>query len=383
MTLPAAPQRWNIDELTVARTQAIAGFGFTERQARFLVTVMLHSGVFVERQYCAFAGIVHGQKTHDFLERLSSRGLAKPIAVGPLHRGRVFHVQHKPLYAALGETDNRHRKPMSTGRMVERLMILDAVLDDRTFTWLATESDKRSYFMRKLGSDLPLKEYPRLTFGTPPAETVRLFPDKLPIGIQGDWHTHLLLYLVTRPDPMDFCVFLLRHAELLRSLHQWTIRVLFPQPFARGIPRFGHAAREVLATPINYETQPELLWYFRERQKRPHDRPPSEDQRFRTAALYYRAPRFRALYRAWEHQGDGVVYATPSGVLKDKLERREGRFEFLPLTRQYLHLASLVGVAEHVTVETPPGTTSRNPVVPRTVAKVTVRPKTGITVATT
>jgi len=345
MTLPTAPKSWNIDELTVDRTQAVAAFGFTERQARFLVTVMLHSGVFVERQYCAFAGIVHGQKTHDFLERLSTRGMAKAIAVGPLHRGRLLHVYHKPLYAAIDETDNRHRKPMSTGRMIERLMILDAVLDDPTFTWLATESDKRSYFIRQLGNDLPLKEYPRLTFGEGTAQTVRLFPDKMPIGIQRDRWDHRFLYLVTRPDPMDFRVFLLRHAEMLRSVHQWTIRVLFPQPFARGIPRFGHAAREVLATPINYETQPELLWYFRERQKRPYDRVPSEDQRFRTAALYYRAPRFRALYRAWEHQGDGVVYATPSAVLKDKLERREGRFEFLPLTRQYLHLSSLVGVA--------------------------------------
>ena len=33
---------------------------------------------------------------------------------------------------------------MSTGRMIERLMVLDAVLDDATFTWLATEFDKRS-----------------------------------------------------------------------------------------------------------------------------------------------------------------------------------------------------------------------------------------------
>jgi hypothetical protein len=33
---------------------AVAGFGFTERQARFLVTVMVYSGVFLERQYCAF-----------------------------------------------------------------------------------------------------------------------------------------------------------------------------------------------------------------------------------------------------------------------------------------------------------------------------------------
>ena len=345
MTLPPPPRAWNIDELTVDRTQAVAAFGFTERQARFLATVMLHSGVFVERQYCAFAGIVHGQKSHDFLERLSTRGMAKAIAVGPLHRGRLFHVYHKPLYAAIGETDNRHRKPMSTGRMIERLMVLDAVLDDSTFTWLATEFDKRSHFIRQLGNDLPLKEYPRLTFGHGTAQTVRLFPDKMPIGIQRDRWDHRFLYLVTRPEPMDFRMFLLRHAELLRSLHQWTIRVLVPQPFARGIPRFGHAARDTIATPINSEASPEILWYFRERRAGPRERSPAEAQRFQTAAMCYRAPRFRALYRAWLHQGDGVIWATPSAVLQDKLEARLGRFEFVPLSRQYLHLSSLVGVA--------------------------------------
>jgi hypothetical protein len=125
------------------------------------------------------------------------------------------------------------------------------------------------------------------------------------------------------------CVFLLRHAELLRSVHQWTIRVLFPQPFARGIPHFGPAAREVLATPINPDARAELLWYFEERQTGTRDRSPADEQRFRTASLYYRAPRFRALYRAWLHQGDTVIWAAASSVLKDKLERREGRFEFV------------------------------------------------------
>jgi hypothetical protein len=61
-----------------------------------------------------------------------------------------MNVHHKPLYAAIRQIDNRHRKPMSTGRMIERLMVLDAVLDDATFTWLATEFDKRSYFIRVL-----------------------------------------------------------------------------------------------------------------------------------------------------------------------------------------------------------------------------------------
>ena len=55
---------------------------------------MIHSGVFVERHYCRFAGIVHGQKTHDFLRKLVERGYARPIQVGSLHRGRLFHVSH-------------------------------------------------------------------------------------------------------------------------------------------------------------------------------------------------------------------------------------------------------------------------------------------------
>lgn len=59
-----------------ARVKAVVKFGFTERQARFLVTVMLHSGVCLLRQYTAFAGIVHGQKTRKFFAKLVRRGYA-------------------------------------------------------------------------------------------------------------------------------------------------------------------------------------------------------------------------------------------------------------------------------------------------------------------
>jgi len=89
-------------ELTIAdmrnsvredRVQTVASFGFTERQARFLVNVLVFAGVFLERQYCAFAGIVHGQKTHNFLAKLVSRGYATAISPGAVHRGRIVHVR--------------------------------------------------------------------------------------------------------------------------------------------------------------------------------------------------------------------------------------------------------------------------------------------------
>ena len=60
MNLPPPPDRWTIELANAQRLNAIASFGFTERQARFLVNLLLHSGVFVERQYCSFGGIVHG-----------------------------------------------------------------------------------------------------------------------------------------------------------------------------------------------------------------------------------------------------------------------------------------------------------------------------------
>src|SRR5437660_3352514 len=98
-----------------ARVGTLMRFGFSERQARFLVHVLVFSGVFLERQYRAFTGLAHGQKTHDFLTKLVTAGYATPITPGALHRGRLYHVQYKPLYEAIGEANNRHRRPASLG----------------------------------------------------------------------------------------------------------------------------------------------------------------------------------------------------------------------------------------------------------------------------
>jgi len=345
VNLPQPPTNWDIERLTGERTEAVSAFGFTDRQARFLVEVLVHSGVFVERQYCAFAGITHGQKTTDFLRRLVERGYARPIQVGALHRGRLFHVHHKPLYAAVGQADNRHRKPMVLGRMVERLMVLDAVLADRNFVWLGTEFDKRSYFLRLLQGRVELREFPRLTFGSGPTSIHRYFPDKLPIGVERSRTDHVFMYLVTSAVPMDFRLFLLRHSEVLRPLVRWTIRVLVPGPFASAIRVFGQAAREGLATPIEPSTADALRWFFAERQRRQQSPSEPPDERFRSASRAYQAPRFRALFRVWQDDGDAAIWAAQSPVLRDALQRGEGRVEFVTLTRQYLHLALLVGVA--------------------------------------
>ena len=58
------------------RIKAMAEFGFKECQARFLVTVMLHAGVCVPRQYAAFAGTAYGHNVAKFFTRLVQRGYA-------------------------------------------------------------------------------------------------------------------------------------------------------------------------------------------------------------------------------------------------------------------------------------------------------------------
>ena len=52
------------------RVKAVCEFGFTSRQARFLVAVMLHGGVCVPRQYARLAGTAYGHKVNVFFDKL-------------------------------------------------------------------------------------------------------------------------------------------------------------------------------------------------------------------------------------------------------------------------------------------------------------------------
>jgi len=329
-----------------SRIGTLRRFGFTDRQTRFLVHVLVFSGVFLERQYRTFTGLVHGQKTHDFLTTLVAAGYATPITPGALHRGRLFHVQYKPLYEAIGEPNNRHRKPASLGRFVERLMLLDAVLADRRHGWLGTEQDKRTYFRAALERDVPDAWYPHLTFGDGREKTTRFFPDKLPIGVplNGE-RRHVFLYLATREVPTDFRVFLLRHIDLLGSVDEWTIRVLLPRRFRKAAALYRYAFRDAFLLPLTPTDVEQLDWYFRGRQGAAVCPSPDPDLDLAIARRKFAAARFEAIYRMWQRHGAQVLSALQSTILKDHLQRGWGRLEFAELPHQYLQLTPLVGAA--------------------------------------
>lgn len=110
------------------RVQAVAKFGFTERQARFLAIVMLHGGICVRRQYARFAGTACGQKRQRVFRqacrariRLSMRLCSQPR--------ESSHVHDRALYGAIGEANSRYRQPVPARAIFERLLRLDAVIE--------------------------------------------------------------------------------------------------------------------------------------------------------------------------------------------------------------------------------------------------------------
>ena len=325
------------------RVNAIVARGYTERQARFLVLVMLHSGVCTMRQYCQFAGISRGQKSQDFFSTLVAREHATSTA-DTSGAVKIFHIYGSSIYDAIGEPDNRNRKAPSVAAAVERVMLLDAVLACTDMRWLATEREKVSYFTKVLGVGFQRCELPQLVFGKPPDVTVRYFPDKLPIGLDASGQT-VVTFLVTRPAPVDFRAFLQRHAELLRALPQWRLRLLIPGHFAESEPTYLAAVRDELFSPIRPGAVDELQWFFQQKAVAAEGGTILEAGRFYTAQRAFDGPRFRALYRRWREMGPRALAALSSPVLAEAVERGTGEVETHVLAHSYSQLQSMVGTA--------------------------------------
>ena len=241
------------------RVKAIAEFGFTERQARFLVTVMLHSGLCVPRQYASFAGTAYGHKITRFFDKLVQFGYA--TACGCLHnRAALYHVKHHALYRAIEQPHSRYRRPVPARQAIERLMRLDIIVLYPDLMWLGTEDEKVAFFAM-MAASLPRERLPHITVGRRASQRVRLFPEDQPIGVTSTGRV-VFTYVVAGGYIEEFRAFVQRHADLMRALPGWTLRALFPRQVAGAMSRFETAARDELATPLRTDTLAELKRYF-------------------------------------------------------------------------------------------------------------------------
>ena len=324
------------------RAQALAKRGFTERQARFLTIVMLHTGVCVPRQYARFCGIVYGEKTRKFFVKLVRLRYASMFDCRH-NRARIYHVDQRALYAAIGEADSRLRKPVTLNHAIQRLMVLDAIVEDPDLVWLGTADEKTAHLLAL--TRIEHADLPHVSVGEGEARTVRYFPDRLPIGI------HLagrgvVVYVVTDPWPDEFRVFLERHAALLRSLPAWTLRIVVPPHFPDIAQRSKQVVWNQLLTPLRTEMLDELRWYFA--QVRTHPTPSRSDdldERFYRGRGAFSAPRFKALYKVWKQDGEPVLAGAGSRAIGDAVEAGAGCVEVLELGHRYGHLSPLASVA--------------------------------------
>jgi hypothetical protein len=324
------------------RVQAIAKKGFTERQARFLTTVMLHTGVWVPRQYARFCGIVYGQKTRKFFAKLVRLKYASMFDCRH-NRARIYHLNQRALYAVIGEADSRFRKPVTLNHAIQRLTVLDAIVEDPDLVWLGTADEKAAHLLAL--TRIEQADLPHASVGEGEARTVRYFPDRLPIGI------HLagrgvLVYVITDPWLDQFRVFLERHAALLRSLPAWTLRIVVPPQFPDIAQQSKQVVWNQLLTPLRSEMLDELRWYFE--QVRSHPTPSRSndlDERFYQARDAFSAPRFKALYKAWKQGGEAAIASAGSRAISDAVEAGSGHVETLKLGHRYGHLSPLATVA--------------------------------------
>lgn len=165
--------------LFTERVEALRPFGYDEVEAAFLATAALTSGYFLRRQFATFAGCKQGRRDSTFAAKLVRNGHGKLASLR--HNRLLYHLSSKPLYEALGATDNRNRRHHHVFTIKNRVMALDFVLQHESDRLLVTESEKVSYFCDERG--MSRSELPTRTYSGPDDErkTHRFFVEKQPI----------------------------------------------------------------------------------------------------------------------------------------------------------------------------------------------------------
>lgn len=328
------------------RRDGLVQLGFTPRQAGFLELVMLHAGVCVTRQYTAYCGIKFGHNTREFFERLVSRRYATAY---PCRRNgaRIFHLHHKRLYLAIGQADNRNRRPATLSRALERLLIFDALLvpDLRPLRWFGTPDEKIAHFLsidRVTRADLPA-----LRFARAGHLEERYFWHKFPIGITpADARVHFLVPF-TDARGQGLRAWLADHRRLLERLPRWTVGIIVPKALmsTEAVPEA--IMRTFFAPPLQARVVDEFKWYCETREAvETATAAPADVSRYATARRAYASSRFYDAYRRWRKIHDSAVFdELRSGRLYEAWQRRHLTWNCHVIDHEYQHLLPvLVGV---------------------------------------
>jgi hypothetical protein len=323
---------------TQERVQTITEYGFTERQARFLVLVMRHSGLCVKRQYAAFAGIKPGgEKCQVLFDKLMRRGYAMTSEC--IHnRARLYHVHHKPLYHAIGEPESRYRRAVPARAVMDRLMRLDTALLSPDLDWLTTRAEKRAYATSKVAGTSE-----GAVDGSASTQ-VEVGPGTFPIGLDADGRL-VLIYVARVPWTDDFRAFLDGHLPLLSVVERWTVRVTFPLALQRVMDDYTRACHEQLESRLDAAALMDLQWYFFHCRRGTDWSTYASGEAIKAKVArclrLFTGPRFTRLYHRWLKEGEDALRPVPLAV-SEALASGRAALDLRLLPHAYDHLSPLV-----------------------------------------
>jgi hypothetical protein len=320
------------------RIAALEHRGYPPRHAAFLELVMLHGGYFVCRQVTAFLGRRDGGVTSDFLWHLVRRHVVW-AGVGR-RRAHLYDVFRKPLYAAIGEAENRNRRTVMPPMVIRKLMTLDAVLGDPALTWLATEDEK----IRPLTevchvprSALPATWYPGRD---PLVGTVRYFVDKAPIAVRADGEVTVAYVQGLDDSLVGLQGFLDRYVGVLSAVPKARVLWVVPHgaPIMRAIALVTAWRHRVESHRSRRATQlrDDLYAYCvcRHRLESGRSTNPDSDRRLvRERQRRVVGPRFPDVYEAFRASGMAAIEASVSA--EHRLDVAHVRFSTSVLPYRY------------------------------------------------
>lgn len=248
------------------RVDALESLGYTSRQAVFLAAVALHSGYFLRRQFQSFAGY-RGKVEETLLGRAATLGHIR-LTTYP-NRTEVYHVFARALYRAIGDEDNRNRRPRPAFSIKAKLMALDFVLAHPAARFLATEREKLEYFCGQRSIDQALLPGKTYSARRPSGHTRRYFIEKNPIFLDttGDATPPLASFCYVDEGVLSnsgFISFLKRYGPLFAALARFRLVYVAAEhrPFRRAERAFDRFT-EALANPQAATPGGQMGEYFR------------------------------------------------------------------------------------------------------------------------
>lgn len=322
---------------TVDRWTALVPFGYTPDEAQFLTLAALHGGYFLRRQIVHYAARREDVALHELLRKALEREHASASTWD--RNVTLYHLYARPLYAALGEPNNRNRRRHELAQIKRRVMALDFVLNHLDAAFLATERDKRETFA-SFGiphSALPQRSFPG-AWATSPG--VRFFVDKDPIYVSAKTPTFAFIDEGQR-TLSRFDRFLTEHATLFEHLHAF--RVIYVAERATHVT----AARDRVQRSLDSQTasaasnEGTLHTYFDLRQRIDNKQFGAIDRedllRLRDARERFSGPDIEARYARWRAAGGPDTGLEPARLSTESLPDSRG-FDVEILSHDYSFL---------------------------------------------